>query len=1068
MAFQLKASNSLAQLAENLSELMANFKGSVFDPVTVVTQTEGMNNWLKIKMAEHSGIAANIRFYKPNELISKIYYLLGGPFAQVFSGRNLEWLLYKELGEPNFIKKYPSVAGYYQEGGKLNDLKRIALADVVADLFDQYQIYRPDMIHNWNQSKIKIDNEKWQMELWQATKQFAGAGFTDKITISNFIKEALNDPEKVNKLQQAMPSIYLFGISVLTEYHLDIFQSLSPHLDIEFFILNPAPEEYWFEDRSPKLISFLKSKGILSAHEESIGNELLTSWGKIIRDTFSLLFKHEELINGYDPLPSKVFEHDTLLNKIQNLIVHNQKIEINYFTEKNLDDGTIAVSSCQSEAREVEILYNYLVHLVDKKKQQLSSRDILVMVSDIDAYASYIRAVFDNAPYRFDYNIADESYASLDSISNALLAILNLSNSNFTSENILRLLDFSSIKNGLEISDTELIQRTVDAAKIRFGIEGKKEDDTYLISWLYGLKRIIYGIAISGGEEYGEGEDSFFPLDNLESNKAYDVIRFLHFVESIMQLIHDRENLKSISGWVDHVRKTLELFIPTNSEIPDEDYGALLLQLEQYNEVNVLMKDEIEYGVFLRAFQPTLATTKCSYTFAGEGITFCSLIPMRSIPFKVVAMLGLNSNIFPRKEEKIQFDLMQNEKRKGDRNLKENDRHLFLETLNSAGDFLYLSYIGQNSQDNATLPPSGLIDELLDFIEQGAEHPEQVRTKLMTVHPIHRFSSIYSSNDPRYYSYLLESAKELDNIILKEKNPAPDVATITIKDLMDFAKEPVKYYYNQVLKIYLSDEEISLSETELLDLNHLQEWSLKQELLEIDDTELGSLSLQKRKKGELPLKNMADVFIEKNLTEIVEIKEIFRELIAGQTKQTIAINLSIGDYQLVGDIDDIYGNKALSICTSNTELKYLITGYLRHLILAAAGHSHDFHFLSGTNKKQFICNKISKDDAINELEEIIELFKKGNENKILFYPRIKIDWGKNDGTEIEKFFKKLKESIWSSKDKKYYCLYLKRHFAHHDSFTEEEFLLSKDFINLLVTPLNDFYPDYDFKIKNDA
>src|SRR5690606_635358 len=214
---------------------------------------------------------------------------------------------------------------------------------------------------------------------------------------------------------------------------------------------------------------------------------------------------------------------------VQNSIFNNEKKDI-LFSENLLSDGSITINSCYSPTREVEVLYNYLVHLVEKKQEKLSARDIIVMVSDIDLYGSYIKAVFDNAPYKFNYTIADESYVVSDTISNALFSILSLNEQQFTSEKVISLLEFSSIRKQFQIENTAFIRHIVDAANIRFGFSGNREHDTDYVSWEYGLDRIMYGLTMHGGNEFGTGEKSFFPIDLVEGFDMFNMVRFVYFV----------------------------------------------------------------------------------------------------------------------------------------------------------------------------------------------------------------------------------------------------------------------------------------------------------------------------------------------------------------------------------------------------------------------------------------------------------------------------------------------------------------------------------------------------------
>ncbi|MEO8944318.1 MAG: exodeoxyribonuclease V subunit gamma, partial [Ginsengibacter sp.] len=959
--FYLEVSNSLNQLADQLSQEIKSQANSVFQPVYIVTQTEGMNSWLKLQIADSIGIAANIQFLKPNDLINKIYYLLGGKFTKSLSSTEMNWLIYKILGEKQFIKNFKNISDYYNNEGIDKDVKRMALAEKVADLFDQYQIYRPDMIESWTKDKLftKHNEEEWQKALWMRAKELSEDIFPDKTLIGKFINNELQNPENTTQLQKQMPEIYLFGISVITEYHLQILQHLSNHIHIRFLILNPAPNDYWFEDKSDKLLYFLQKIGKAQQSESNTSNPLLTAWGKIIQDTFSILFKNEALVNSYDVIGESQPETGSLLHKIQNSIFENVRLEKGTLKKEDITDGTITIHSCFGPAREVEVLYNYLVHLVDKKKESLSSRDIVVMVSDIDLYASYVKAVFKNAPYKFPFTIADESYTASDSISNALQSILSLNENEFTAEAVVRLLDFSFIRNRCHITDTAQIRDKVDEANIRFGVEGSLTDDTQYVSWKYGLRRIMYGICISGGEEYGEGENSFFPIDNTESSGSWNVIRFVHFVEVLIQSLEERRKPKTIEGWVKYVESILNNFICNIEETTDEDYALLLNQLENYNTINELFDEEISYEVFIYNFLPTLSCATRSKAFAGGGITFCSLIPMRSIPFKVVALLGMNFDKFPRKDKKISFNLIEKERRKGDRNIKLNDNHLFLETLLSAQQYLFISYTGQNVKDNSTLPPSLLIDELMDFIESASTDPDKVREQLITKQPLHGFSKKYNAGNSQFYSYLLNSEEPAPIIQSRESTIDFTFKEIDLHKLISFLKNPFKGYYNNVLGIYYNDDAVTLEDTEKFTIDHGEKWTIKNDLLLKNESEIEEYEMRQLKTGGLPLKNMSGVALNNVLKEMEGVKEIFVDLIEENKEEVQPINIDFGDCILKGEVNHIYGKKLITMSFSKRENKYLLGAWINYLALTASGIEKELIFISQKENKSFEGAKIS-------------------------------------------------------------------------------------------------------------
>lgn len=981
MSIQLKVSNSLKSLSDQLATELKGHN-SVFEPIYIVTQTDGMNNWLRLQLAQQLGIAANIHFIKPNDAIHKIYKALDGQYQESISSDDLTWLLYIALEEVDFVNKYPEIADYYTERGNQDTRKRLALAEKMADLFDQYQVYRSDVIKAWNDD---IGDDDWQKALWKRTRKIAGDHFPDKTTVSSYIIDALKSPEKVKSLQTKLPVLYFFGLSLITHYHIQLISEVAKVILIQFMIQNPAPEDYWFDDKQEKFMDYMRRKGRITI-EDSLptANPLLVGWGKLIQDTFLMLFEDEDTLNHYEESALIVPKEDNLLHKIQYAIYNNQKDGIK-FSDNDINDGSVTINSCYNPVREVEVLYNYLVHLADGKPDSLSARDIVVMVSDIDMYASYIRAVFDNAPYRFNYSIADERFVDTDSLANALKNIMEITEREFTSENVLRLLDFSSIRRQFGINDTTAIRNWIDKANIRFGFTGSLADETRYISWEYGMQRLIYGLCMSGGDEYGTGAESFFPLDIVEGSEGIAVTKFMHFVYSLRQSLERRKVARNLTEWVTYTQYLISYFIGNDEEDQDDSDRQLQQQLSRYNLIADIFNQEISYEVFRDHFMPVLSNARRTHTYASRGITFCSLIPMRSIPFKVVALLGLNFDKFPRQNNRVSFDLMLKNPRKGDRNIKENDKHLMLETILSAGSHFYISYVGQSVKDNSFIPPSTLVDELVDFINEHSESRYKVRDTFIKKHPLHGYSRKYNHPDtPDLYSYLIQTQDFNNKINTVSTSFQQNITEIAVKQLTDFFKNPIKSYYQQTLNVYYQEEDLGLSETEIFDLDHLEKWKLRMLLLDTDENVRSSLRDDMVKRGELPLKNRGAIELEDQWEEISYVRDTLKKIVGSQSETTEDVSVVIGDTTITGEVNQIYGELLVHYSFSKSEDKHKFTAYLEYLLLTVSDKEVSTIYISNHTEKLFRGVTLTKTQAIEQLTILIKMYLEGQKNTLPF------------------------------------------------------------------------------------
>jgi len=991
MSIKLSVSNSLESLVYDLGENLKAGKGNVFVPHYIITQTDGMNVWLKHNLAAHLGIVANVDFKKPNDLIFRLYILLGGKFLDTLSRENLVWLLYQLIGETDFTKRFPIQAAYFDAAGQERDLKRMGLAEKLADLFDQYQIFRPEMIKEWNEWDLNHADIDWQSFLWIKAKTLSASELPDKTIVSDFILAHLKDAASVTKLKRQLPSVYLFGLSIITRYHMDIYIALAEVVKVQFYLLNPAPEIYWLDDRSERDIVQWRQRGVPHTETQIVGNPLLTSWGKVLQNTFRLLFRNDAIINSYETIGIIEPEPTSLLKKLQWDVFNNAVDDRCLIELEDIKDASIVVQSCYTVAREVDALYHYLVHLVDKKKASLSSRDIVVMVSDIDLYAPYIKAVFDNAPERFKYRIADVSISKGDNLWSALQAILKLNEENFTAENVMQLLDAAFVRNRFRLTDIDRLRSLVDAANIRFGMTGHVEDETDLVSWNYGLKRLMFGICMSGGAAFQSDNDLLYPLDIVEGSDALETTRFVHFIETLMASVKGRHYNRSISEWVRYIENLVHdlIFLP-DEEAVHEEYAHLMEQLKEFNLINDLLKESLPYDIFSKHLLGSIESQTNGTLFHNAGITFCSFIPMRSIPFKVVAMLGMDQQHFPRKEQALSFNLMNRKHVLGDRNIKDNDKHLFLETILSAKEYLYISYLGRSVKDNTELPASILVDELLDYIQSGLGNEADVRAEMVICQPLQEFSKRYNNVHEQLYRYSDRGQQTVVSGLFNDTKRVelPDTTTVAFKDILAFCKNAVKFFYNKRLGIYYTETETALNETELFELDSLQEWHLKERLLH-EALHAAPVALRDEwvRRGTLPLKQAGSLMLNHIVDSVAPFQEaLFQE--SGNGKNiSLSFTLEINGSTISGKLDNVYNGKYIYVCWSANVMKYMLEAYLNVLMGIATGHIFNAVFIYGKEEPTVLKMNLSgwtQQAAVQKLTDIFAMYKMGLETLIPF------------------------------------------------------------------------------------
>lgn len=996
MSIQLSVSNDLTILAGKLTQQVGGRRRDPFRSEWVVTQTAGMNDWLKQRFAADLGIAANIRFCSPDDVVTQLRYWLKPESKQPLDREIVRWAIYGLLGTADFGSLYEDKSAYFKD----SDIRRISLADEMADLFDQYQIYRSDLLADWRTKRIAGQSaDDWQEWLWMRLQEQFDATHIDRVEAKRSLKETLTNPESQQLVQQRMPVLHVFGVAVITPYHLEMMYVLSSFIDVHIYLMNPAPDEYWLEDTTEQLMARKRRGGgraLPDAAGMNFGNELLINLGRLIRESFTLLFRDENMINIYDPEGTEPPGSEKLLHKIQRDIQGNlHGDQRNVILPDDIRDGSLVLSGSFTPLREVEALYNHLVSLVDGTPGGISPRDILVQVTDIDLYAPYIKAVFGYANYELPFSIADQAVTADNNMFTAIQSLLSLDAEQMKAEEVLELLESPYIRKRFGITDTEDLRDAVRQAGIIYSLEGRWEDETRYISWRHGIKRILYGLCIGGGDTFMDGHEEVIPLDSAEG-AASDRIRFIHFLQMLEQLMSERKAARTIAGWAEYLRRLLNELVFEAGARDDEDYIHFVTLIEEMAELDELVKVDISFEVFRHSFLHRLTREQRSKSFLSKGITFCSMVPMRSIPFRVIALLGMDYDKFPRKDTGVSFSyLVSGTPRPGDRNVRNNDRHLFLETILSAREVLYISYCSRDGKDATMKPPSSLVDELIDYVAKGMEgqpDTDKLRKDWVVQHPLHGFNRIYFDGSSELKNYLPES-RFSTGIQVAEGQPKTqtfDLSDIDIDRLADFLKNPPKTFLQRQFGVSYFDEELLLPEHEVFELGNLQQHGLKQHLLAVEPEELRAYVLEQKRAGKLALHNMGYAQAKKLYDNLSQLRTDFQDACNGRTCSDVSLDIKLKEGRLIGRISGLYVDDYIVVCTSSIHFKYLLAGYVRYLALIASGLNVNFIFITSgiSGLHRIKAGTINDIEAMDRLETLVSHFRAGHDTYFPFHPNM--------------------------------------------------------------------------------
>ncbi|HUN55285.1 MAG TPA: exodeoxyribonuclease V subunit gamma [Smithella sp.] len=946
---KLFISNRLDVLAARLAEILNSPLHSPFATETIIVQSKGMEKWLSLELAQNLGICANCRFPFPHHFIEEVFgACIPGYKPDLFYEEDvLAWKIMEILPSLQCKKDFTAVRNYL--GKEPDQIKLYQLSRRIANLYDQYLVFRPEMILAWEEGKVNRE-EKWQAQLWQEIN--ANQSKMHKARLQQlFMERAENAPLSDSVLPMR---ITVFGISYLPVYYLRIYNELSRHMEVNLFYLNPS-QEFWADIKSEREISRMIRQAPTSnvnIEEELFhldeGNALLASWGTAGRDFF-------RLTAGLPAQSEDLFvepETENVLTAIQSDIYYLRSRGKNGFPQTRIaeDDNSIQIHSCHSPLRETETLHDTLLSLFEENSGLLP-KDILVMTPSIEEYTPYIEAVFESRKPAIPYTVADRGISSGSAIFKDFFALLGIGKSRLAVAEVLSLLENPAIgaKFGISGFDLNLIRHWVEETNIKWGLDSAHRQEYGLPefdqnTWSAGLARIKLGIAMAGQNK--ELFDGILPYDEIEGQQTELFGRFLDFFESLMRTKKILNTRRNVGDWAMMLKSMADEFFAAGENYQQDIFALNKVLLKLLNEQKYMRADAgVELDVIKHYLEMNLDKNSGSAHFLAGSVTFCALLPMRSIPFKVIALIGMNNDAYPRQDRKTGFDLMASKKRTGDKSLRNDDRYLFLEAVLSAGNNLIISYVGQDVQDNSTLLPSVLVSELTDYINQGFCMDSGVRADgaLTRLHHLHAFHTDYYHRDRKLFTYSRESyaAALINNNQGDEPRFCTEAAAnseiadniITISDLDKFYKNPVKYYLEKKLLLKLPEDRKD-DEYEPFDMNNLQAYQIKQELIAAGDESAAENIFQiKRAQGLMPVGAAGDYYFQIERKEANDFIRRYASYFDDKKIAPLEIDIDIGEYHIVGEIDDVYTRYSLGCRPARIKAYDYFKAWLNHLLL---------------------------------------------------------------------------------------------------------------------------------------
>jgi exodeoxyribonuclease V gamma subunit len=964
-------------LAEQLGEALIEPLDDPFAADVIAVPTRGIERWLIQRLstrlgaseARRDGVCANIEFPFPGRLVGGALAAVTGiePDHDPWLAQRSVWPLLdvidESLGEPWLRTLEQHLDGTRAEPA--GPTRRFGAARHIADLYDRYAVHRPEMLRSW---ATAADVDDWQAELWRRLRARIGqpspaerlAGACEQIRAE---PDTLDLPRRVS----------LFGLTRLPRSYLDVLAAIAQARDVHLFILHPSPALWRRVDETLKATP-PSARRADDATAALAANRLLASWGRDARELQLVVRAAGEAVDHHWPLPDA--RAPTLLETIQADIRADRAPEGGLCLAP--DDRSVQIHSCHGRARQVEVLRDAVLHLLEDDPT-LEPRDVIVMCPDIETFAPLIQATFgagrvaagtdddlDPDAARdtetlpdLRVRLADRSLRQTNPVLGGVSQLLALADERGTASELLDLAATGPVRHRFRFDDDELarMQDWVGASGIRWGFDAAhrapfKLDGLRANTWSRGLDRILVGVTMSEDERRLVA-GTVLPLDDVESGAIELAGRFAEYIERARTAVDDLTQPQPLGNWADAIARAADALTATSERdawqrrelqrilddvVADSVGGSgAILELA---DVRALLADRLRG-------RPTRAN------FRTGHLTVCTLVPMRSVPHRVVCVLGLDDGEFPRRAWRDGDDLMLQDPHVGDRDPRTEDRQMLLDALMAASERLIITYTGNDERTNLRRPPAVPVGELLDTIDATVRIDDvPARERVLVRHPLQPF-------DPRNFAaerpwgfdpQALAGARALTGprtpapTFLADPLPAPATRVIELDRLVSFVERPVRALLRERLGISVFESFEEIEDAIPVELDKLEEWQVGQALLEgvLGGGNLNDCVRAEQARGLLPPGELVRAPLQRIAGEVQQLAGVTRERCDG-TPESLEVNVELPDgRRLAGTVTGVCGDTIRTVSYSRVRARDRLRAWARLLALTASRPGREF------------------------------------------------------------------------------------------------------------------------------
>lgn len=925
-----------------------------FEQELVLVPAKGIERWLSQRLSHRlgpeqgreDGVCAGVQFRSPASLMVQV---LDTSDRDVWAPDQLAWPLLRVIdgvaGEPwaQVLSEHLGHGIDNEEEGRLRRGRRYAVARRLAGLFAAYALQRPQLLVDWESGGSgdgaggQLEHDlAWQPPLWRRLLEEVGEP-------SPVVRQARAvQGLRSGTLKLELPErLSLFGHTWLSATEAELLSALGERRDVHLWMPHPS-EALWqsLRDVPPAMWR--------SDDRSHVGIEhpLLAAMGRDVRETEGVLLRVGATDGGALPSPEPP---TTVLGHLQADIVANREPR-----PSGVEDCTVQVHACHGPARQVEVLREVILGLL-ADHPELEPRDILVMCPDIETYAPLITGAFglgeavagSHPGHRLRVMLADRSPTQTNPLLGVLAKLLDLADGRAEASRVLDLLASDPVRRrfGFSEDNLETITRWTTRAGVRWAWDQTGRERFGLAAfqqntWRFGLDRVLSGVALSDDSHLWLGPT--LPLDDVSTTDIALAGRLAEAVDRLQALTAQLSGTHPVEHWLQVLRGGVEQLadVPQGEEwqlaqlhrelaaLTGSAQGSTPLDL-RLPDIRVMLDSRL-------AGRPTRAN------FRTGTLTVATMTPMRSVPHRVVCLLGVDDGVFPRGGSSDGDDVLARVPMVGERDVRSQDRQLFLDAILAARDHLVITYTGFHEATGQRRPPAVPVREFLDVVAETTTAVVEHEHRSQAFHPDYLATPTPFSFDPDAASAARAAAgTRVPPVPLHELDlgPAPS-GDIALSDLIDTVTSPVRAFLRRRLELDLPREQDEVADSMPVSLDGLETWQVGDRILQeflrgrtMDD----ALQMEWRR-GTMPPGRFGWEQTKTVARCAGPLAEMFESSTQGAPARVREISVDLGDgRRLVGGVTGLYDTRLVRVGYSRVRAKHRLEAWVSLVALAAAG-----------------------------------------------------------------------------------------------------------------------------------